>query len=360
MHVGVAKTGTTYLQRLLFANRDLLRRNGVLYPGAERDTHFMASLDLRGAKFQGHSYPEADGVWQSFVDQINAYDGTGLISHESLARTRRGTIQQAVDSFTTSDVQIVLTTRDLGRQIPAIWQENVKNRNDQTYSDFLEEIFTPGAIRNRRLARVWKAQYLPRVVKRWSSVVGADHITLVTLPPPGADREELWRRFATAVDLPDLMYSFDIGIHNTSLGALESELLRRLNSRLPDDLDWPAYESRIKGAFVHEALRPLGSGDPIVIPEKWHEQITEVSDEMITDLRALGCRVIGDLDELRPKLAPISTPLPDEISEPEMLDASLRVLAQQASEPPATTEANSMRGAARVLATRLKERLKHD
>ncbi|MEP6666445.1 MAG: hypothetical protein ABJA81_08365 [Nocardioidaceae bacterium] len=360
MHVGVAKTGTTYLQRLLFANGELLRKNGVLYPGSERDSHFKASLDLRDSRFQGHRYPDSDGAWQAFVTEINAYDGTGLVSHESLARTRRQVIRHAVDSFTTDDVRIVLTTRDLGRQIPAVWQENVKNRNQQTYTDFVDEIFASRDVRGSKLARFWAAQDLPRLVQRWADIVSHDNITLVTLPPPGAEREELWRRFATAVELPDLPYSFDIGIHNASLGAVESELLRRLNSRLAEDLDWPAYEYRIKRLFVLETLSPLHSGAPIVVPEKWHDQVREISDEMITRLRAQGCRVIGDLDDLRPARAPASTPLPDEISEAEMLEASLRVLGRVASAPPPPPATTSIRAASRVIVDRLKERLKHE
>ena len=35
----------------------------------------------------------------------------------------------------------MLTIRDLGRQIPAVWQENVKNRATSSYDEFLNDIF---------------------------------------------------------------------------------------------------------------------------------------------------------------------------------------------------------------------------
>ena len=159
LHVGVAKTGTTYLQRMLFANRDCCAaERPCSTPGASEHAHFQAALDLRGARFQGTQYPEAARyVGTSFVDQIQRVTTEpALISHEKPRPYPAATIQQARRTdFTTTIVQIVLiTTRDLGRQIPAVWQENVKNRNDQTYSDFLQDDLRPGG--HRRTPQCWR------------------------------------------------------------------------------------------------------------------------------------------------------------------------------------------------------------
>src|SRR5206468_4000583 len=81
----------------------------------------------------------------------------------------------------------------------------------------------------------WKPQDVARVVRRWSRRVGAEKITLVTVPPSGAPRDELWRRFATAIDLPDVPIELPVAAANTSLGPAEAELLRHLNASLPED-----------------------------------------------------------------------------------------------------------------------------
>ena len=39
LHIGAPKTGTTYLQEVLFTNRARLAEHGVLYPGESRTAH---------------------------------------------------------------------------------------------------------------------------------------------------------------------------------------------------------------------------------------------------------------------------------------------------------------------------------
>jgi hypothetical protein len=55
LHIGIAKTGTTYLQGLMWHNRGLLERNGLRYPGDLPGDHFRASVDLREKPFAGEA-----------------------------------------------------------------------------------------------------------------------------------------------------------------------------------------------------------------------------------------------------------------------------------------------------------------
>ncbi len=366
LHVGVAKTGTTYLQRLLFANRELLRSNGVLYPGERPVAHFLASMDLRGAGFGGHEYPGAKGMWATVAKEVNQYAGSAVISHETLARTRRKVIKHAVDSFDTDDVRVVLTTRDLARQIPAVWQENVKNRNDQSYAEFLHDVLVGVARKRPRpglpdlvpASSFWRPQNLSNLVKRWSHVVGPGNVILVTVPPPGAPRDELWNRFATATELPDLPYTFELESENVSLGAAEAELLRRIIPHVGPEIDWPKWENRVKRRFAERTLAPARTQGRIVVPEAWHEAVTEISEQMITTLQVPGIQVVGDLDDLRPRFETADGPLPDEVTDTELLESALVVLAKLAGAAPAPQR--SIRLASRGVADRLKEKFRRD
>lgn len=42
IHAGTHKTGTTAIQKFLSANRDLLAKNGYLYPGTDQGHHDVA------------------------------------------------------------------------------------------------------------------------------------------------------------------------------------------------------------------------------------------------------------------------------------------------------------------------------
>ena len=46
LHVGTPKTGTSYLQDVLFRNQRTLAEHGILYAADRHDAHFLAALDL--------------------------------------------------------------------------------------------------------------------------------------------------------------------------------------------------------------------------------------------------------------------------------------------------------------------------
>ncbi|MBA2774812.1 MAG: hypothetical protein H0U36_12330, partial [Nocardioidaceae bacterium] len=47
-HIGAPKTGTTYLQNVLFQNRPALKAAGVLYPYSDAGQSFRSMQDFRG------------------------------------------------------------------------------------------------------------------------------------------------------------------------------------------------------------------------------------------------------------------------------------------------------------------------
>jgi hypothetical protein len=324
LHVGVAKTGTTYLQRVLFTNRALLAEHGVLIPGERPIAHFHASLDLRGAGFGGHKDPDVPGSWSRLVREVDAHRGeAAVISHETLARTDDWIAKRAVDSFDTDDVRVVLTARDLGRQIPAVWQEQVKNRSRQTYRAFLRQVLGPATLHHRH-GEFWTPQWLPGVVRRWGDAVGLDRMTIVTVPRRGAAPHLLWRRFAAATGLPDAPYDCGVPSGNPSLGWVEAELLRRLNAEVTG-LSWPQYKSLVKHRFAEERLAGVAS-QLTTVPQRWHKRVEEISESVIEELQSLGVAVVGDLDELRPDFVSAAPDTQPTASEHELLAVAIRVL----------------------------------
>src|SRR5262249_22208570 len=128
LHIGAPKTGTTYLQNILFSNRTALRRDGLLYPGNAVRSHFWASQDLRDMAFHGYVEPQVSGAWDRLVGEIRNFGGAAIIDHEILAAASAAQIDRALADLDFADVHIVLTARDIARQLPAAWQERIKNR----------------------------------------------------------------------------------------------------------------------------------------------------------------------------------------------------------------------------------------
>ena len=74
---------------------------------------------------------EAIGAWDELAAAVRKAPGTAIISHEILATASRSQVGRALESVghgTGTEVHVILSVRDLVRQIPAEWQENVKHR----------------------------------------------------------------------------------------------------------------------------------------------------------------------------------------------------------------------------------------
>ena len=168
LHVGTPKTGTSYLQHVLFHNRRTLHRHGITYPADRFDAHFLAALDLMRMPWGGLE-AQAIGAWDRLAAEVRRAGGEAIVSHEILAAASRVQIGRALESLghgNDVEVHLVLSARDLVRQIPAEWQENIKHRAALSYGAFLDRIQDP-----RREGRIptwfWGVQEIPDILDRW-------------------------------------------------------------------------------------------------------------------------------------------------------------------------------------------------
>jgi hypothetical protein len=164
LHVGAPKTGTSAVQHVLFSNRESLAEQGVLYPADRFDEHFLAALDLMELPWGGLE-KQAVGAWDRLAEQVRGWEGTAIVSHEILATASRAHVRRALESFGDAEVHVVLSARDLVRQIPAEWQENVKHRRVVGYGEYLEKIRDP-ARRGTLAAWFWGVQEVPDILDR--------------------------------------------------------------------------------------------------------------------------------------------------------------------------------------------------
>ena len=328
LHVGAPKTGTTYIQDVLWRNRDALRRAGTLYPGLSQDAQFHAAMDLRHAHFQEHRNPAVPGAWQRLVDQARAWRGDVVISHELFSMADSQAARTALWHLSFAEVHVVYTARDLARQLPAVWQEDIKNRQVLSFSEFTRELSAPGP-RSHYLANLfWQLQDIPGVLDTWAAKLPPDRVHLVTVPPTGSPRDELWTRFSQAIGVDQGVCDIDLaGESNRSMGIAETNLLRRLNMALGDSLDWPAYDVLVKDFLALSVMGGRETATPLALPSTDHEWVSQRSQQMVTKLGERNYRVIGDLRDLLTSEVPATNRHPDEASDIELLDTAVYALA---------------------------------
>lgn len=296
LHVGLAKTGTTYLQRLLADNRPRLREAGFVYPFVRPEGQFHAAVEVRGVHERwGLTAERVAGTWDAQASAARAAGGTAIVSHEILAGATETQIDAAVARLDGFDLHVVVTARDLARQVPAHWQESVKNGQTHSFAAFTREVVgEPGAHDSE-----WRTeQDLPAILARWGRVVAPDRLHVVVVPPAGSPPDLLWQRFATATGLPDgVVDPATAAPANPSLGAPAVHLLRALNERL--DLPWSTYLPVVKRLLAQRVLAPV-EGPRARAPEELRPFLAELTDTWVGEIGASGYTVHGDLAELTP------------------------------------------------------------
>ncbi len=334
LHVGLPKTGTTYLQGLLAHHRDALRDAGVLNPFVRPQAMFLGAVEVRGSheKF-GLTEEDVAGAWAALCERVRTHDGVSVISHEILGGAEPDEIAAALRPLAGMDVEVVVTARDLGRQATAHWQEEVKLGDTRSFADFEREQYRADG---RPRPHFWHAQDYAAALRRWSTAVPAHRVHLVTCPPPGAAADVLWRRFADACGIPDgVVDPAAVPPANTSLGTEAIALLRAVNAALAGRIT-PREHARYVKRDLAEGVLARQAGTPPRAPAALADVLVPAAAAWRRDVEAAGHPVHGDLADLAPVLAAPGDPHPDEVPDgcpdPAEVDALVRdVLGQVAT-----------------------------
>ena len=306
LHVGTPKTGTSYLQDVLFRNRRTLAGHGILYAADRFDAQFLAALDLMRLPWGGLER-EAVGAWDRLAEQVRGWHGdTAIISHEILAGASRSQVGRALSSLghelgqQSSDVEVhlVLSVRDLVRQIPAEWQENVKHRSAMSYARFLARIADPS--RNSRIASwFWSVQEIPEILDRWGADLPPERVHLVTVPSPGGAPDLLWKRFSQAFGLEGIDLELADERTNPSLGVPETALIRRINRSANPVLPPADYRPLVRELLAHQTLSRRVLSPRLALPPEQVPWVQEREAAYVAEIERRGYDVVGDLHDLR-------------------------------------------------------------
>ncbi|MDQ6934228.1 MAG: hypothetical protein M3130_02885 [Actinomycetota bacterium] len=295
-HVGLPKTGTTYLQTVMWAQRERMAAQGVLLPGRERRDHLWATRVIRQDPNNSTYAAKVLDSWDRLKAEIAQWPGTAVVSHEFFAGADAEQAAGMVADLAPADVHVVLTAREPVGLFSGSWQESIKNRDTRTLAEYADAPLAAGSMSVWN----WRTLDLRLVLERWApAVVDANHVHVVTMPPPSAPRELLWGRFAGLLGLE--AHSFDLGMTfpNESMGLAEVETLRRVNAHLQsEEFERPwARGVYIRTFLADERLVPRG-GERYWPAEPQLEECRQRGRDAVAAVRERGFDVVGDLDDL--------------------------------------------------------------
>ena len=353
LHIGAPKTGTTYVQDRLTRNARSLADHGVHFPSRSPFvspglSQFRAALDLLGQDWGG-APGHAQGSWDALVKKVRRLDGTVVISHEILAPAPPELAARAVSELGVgAELHLVYSVRDLGRALPAAWQESIKQGRRWPYRRFLRRV-------RRGTPWFYRAFDVPSVLATWGEFVPPERVHVVTVPPSGAPRgagdDPLWVRFCTAFGIDPAWAPHDSDRTNRSLGVAETAMLRQLNKKL-------GRAARREAAFDHLVREMLAQDEllkresaPVRLPPAARGWVEDTTAQWIDHLAGSDLDLIGDLDDLRPRW-----PGDDEVwVDPDRVRAKQRLQVALDALAAMTREAASRPDPDRHLPTRLRK-----
>ncbi len=322
LHVGLPKTGTTYLQQLLASHRDRLRESGVLYPFVGPGAMFHAAVEIRGsaAKF-GLDPAQIAGTWRVLCQQARTFDGTTILGHEVLAgshpaaggsrargavRPRRARRRDREGPRSPGDGALA------GGGQARVHGELRRARAGPTAR---RHGSGPGAGRGGQRPHFWHAQDFADCLHRWSTGLPPRSGHLVVCPAPGASPDVLWRRFSEAAGIdPSLVEPGPVPA-NRSLASTDVALLRSVNELLGDQITVVDRLRLLKRGWAETELAHRPGVRPQA-PADLHQVLGSATEAFVDRVRRAGHVVHGDLDDLTPVLAAPGEPPPDSAPRP--------------------------------------------
>ncbi len=317
LHIGLPKTGTTYLQKILWANRGLLASEGVTLPGQGHRRHLWAALDLQERPGLSRRHPDAKGTWERLCSCLDRTEGTGLFTHEFFSAASSEQAIRAVQRLDPAEVHVIVTARHALGLLTAGWQEQVKNGSSLTPRQVAEGA---GAVEFS-----WRTWDLKGVLERWTAAVPADRIHVLPMPTVDEPKDQHWRNFASVLGLT-ADYPLPEQAVNQSLGVVQVELLRRLNPYLTSFKSAFDRGQWIRGYLAEGHLADQDS-ERAAMPEDLVEDCRRRSADAVDFIKASGFDVVGDLETLQVPTQPQSLRELETVTPDELLDSAGELVA---------------------------------
>ncbi|MDQ3627322.1 MAG: hypothetical protein M3419_00565 [Actinomycetota bacterium] len=326
LHIGAPKSGSTFVQSLLWKHRSALRGDGLLVPGRTPFDHNLASMAVRTATAHSRMQHRAAATWQRLLGRIRQWPGSVVLSNEWFCWAAADGVDRALAELAPTPVHLLFTARAIAQQVPAAWQETLKVGSGESIDRFVERLDEPGARWS------WSTIDPAESLVRWARSVPTERVHLATVPPRGSDPGLLWERVCQVLGIDAAAYDADSPHANESLGVESAALLQRAGPQLRDaildeDADWADPYRWLRNYLGHQLLVPR-RGSAIALPAPLVAGLAERAKRSVEVLAAQGYDVVGSLEDLLLTDQPAGGRSPQEVSDAELLDVALPLVVE--------------------------------
>jgi hypothetical protein len=164
LHIGAAKTATTYIQHGLWVNAELLAAHGVYVPLSGRSDFAkktVAHHNLGWEFLEEKRFKPQSGGWGALAEELKTVEAeTVIISTESLERMtytpqRRKELEERIRQLS-DDVTVVYVVRDQLSSLNSLYTQNIKSfRTTQNFNAFVVRALASGHFDLHKCFRTW-------------------------------------------------------------------------------------------------------------------------------------------------------------------------------------------------------------
>lgn len=314
------KTGTTYLQSILFGSQPLLAEQGLQLIPDTRGGAFRLMLRVRN-KVREFDPAEAAVALGHFESAMRASTAERILfTEESLARARPGQIEQLLQHAGGREVHLVVTYRDIARQLPSAWQQQVKAGGAIGFADYLARARSDGPGSSQGF---WSAQDLVAVLNRWGRFVPPERTHVLVLGR--GTHTDLLDQFCGVVGVDSESLNPGLARPNASVGRVQTELLAMVNARLPTETRRRDVWGKIGKRQFAEGMLARQQGEPARLTTADREWCEQVATSVRAKLESAPYHLVGDLDDVLPRHDAFTDRTEPESS--ELLEAAVAGLA---------------------------------
>ena len=131
LHIGAAKTGTSYLQQMIWGNRGARASKQIFLPLRRRRRTSTRWRDLRGGIWARRVIAR---TWDELAAGSRPVPGRGG-QRGAAVRHPAGADRAGARVAGPVPVHVIHAARDIGRQVPAEWQQSLRARSPMAYDE---------------------------------------------------------------------------------------------------------------------------------------------------------------------------------------------------------------------------------
>jgi len=290
LHVGIMKSGTTFIQELLSGNRNNLEKHAWSYPG-QRLNQQHACYSLCGQDIPWVKTPYSTKLGSDLIKKIRIFDGNVLISSEALSTLSDDGISQFLSKIG-QPTKIIFTVRGLTQILPSAWQQYLKGGGRTSFGQFLQRLKE----QRKDMSGFWRTYAYGTAIKRWSKYCDVE---VVIVPDKTEDQYLLWKLFCEAANLPVLDPVEVIAEKsNLSLTAETAEILLQMNKYLPNK---NKIADEIRKQYLEKFIFPISGhriGNKIAYPQRMVEVVELWNREESEILLEHSSKIYGKIGNL--------------------------------------------------------------